>query len=633
MVAKPKPNGTLAVVVSIVVCLTLMASLGALPGLAAVPPFVEIPEVAPLNPDFLDFIQNRPAEFYGYIPPPVDLRHLKDIPVRKSALEAEATLEEPLSVPATFDWRTTGKVTPVKNQDPCGTCWIFGTLAAVESKVLIGESTAFNFSEQNVACCTDPSWVYLDNNRCMGGGNSFKATDTLSKKGTRLEACDPYNPVTINTTACNDTCTTIKRVTGYRLVPLTTADIKNAVSTEGPVSIAFRWDSGHYDSGTNIYYWKNCLFAPNHLVCIVGWNDTIPHTAGGGAGAWIVKNSWGDSWGGTCGYGSENGYFYLCYDSSNMQEAARYEYKDYSASEKIYYWDEAGWVANAGYEVIDYAWMANVFTMTASGMLTHADFWTVSNNAGYEIKVYQDGNPGNGLTNNLTSQSGTCQEAGYYSIPLTSPVSVSAGQPYTIAVKMTTTGYNYSIPIEAEWTTLPPPTTWCLPVIQEEVSYMSPDGTSWTDIGAAREWNACLRARVSEGLVSVVVTPSSIAYGTVALGTSQDTITLGQNLTVTNNGDVTADFSIKSSDATRDGGTNWALGATAGNNTFTHAFSTNTGGSWSLMGLADNYYALTSGIAPNATQTFDLQIGMPTSTTDYWEHTIIITVLAVAAEE
>jgi C1A family cysteine protease len=622
MIAKPKPKRVLPVVVSIVASLVLLVSFGSLPGLAAAPPSPEIPQVAPLNPDFLEFIQTRPAQFYGYMPPPVDLRHLKDIPVHKLAAEAQLTL------PATFDWRASGNVTSVKDQSTCGTCWIFGTLAALESKVLIGESTAFNFSEQNVACCTDHSWVYLTrppDYRCDGGGWSWLAADTLSKKGTRLGACDPYNTATIDTETCNDTCTTVKYVTGYRLLALTTADIKDAVYTHGPVSVAMRMEypSSYYNSTTNVYNYTGSS-TPNHVVCIVGWNDAITYP--GGSGAWIVKNSWGTDWGGTCGYGSEKGYFYLCYGSGNVEEAARYEYKDYSASEKIYYWDEAGWVADAGYGTIDYAWMANVFNMTASGTLTHVDFWTTANNASYEIKAYQDSNPANGLPSPLYSQTGSCEEAGYYSVELSAPVSLSIGQAYTISVKMTTGGYNYPIPIELRL-----PTTGkavCDPPIQTGVSYMSPDGTSWEDIGAVYNWNASLRVRVSEGLVSVTVTPSTIAYGTVALGTSKNT-TLGQHLTVTNNGTVTENFSIKSSNATRVGGTTWALGATAGNNTFTHAFSTTGGSNWTA--LMTGYQLLASGMAPNATQVFDLQITMPTSTTDYWEHTIIITILAVAA--
>ena len=194
----------------------------------------------------------------------MDLSHLRDIPARDVL-----TLAQP---PGDFDWRDTGKVTPVRDQNPCGTCWIFGTLAAIESRVLIVEGIEYDFSEQNVACCMDPLWVYLIGDRCDAGGDSFLATDVLTKRGTRLEPCDPYNTSTINTEACDDTCASIKRITGYRLVADSadqTAEVKDAIYNYGPVSMSYYHDDAM--SPGNVYYWPDCPEDPNHLVSIVGW--------------------------------------------------------------------------------------------------------------------------------------------------------------------------------------------------------------------------------------------------------------------------------------------------------------------------------------------------------------------------
>ena len=130
------------------------------------------------------------------------------------------------------------------------------------------------------------------------------AADTLTKKGTRLESCQPYNTNTINTEACNDSCQTIKRVTGLRMIaneatsPATTEPIKNAIYNHGPLAMSYRHDNAHLYPG-NIYYWPDCPQGAGvgHLVCIVGWDDTIAWPGGGGSGAWIVKNSWGTDFG------------------------------------------------------------------------------------------------------------------------------------------------------------------------------------------------------------------------------------------------------------------------------------------------------------------------------------------------
>ena len=126
--------------------------------------------------------------------------------------------------------------------------------------------------------------------------------------------------------------------------------------------------------------------------------------------------------------------------------------------------------------------------------------------------------------------------------------------------------------------------------------------------------------------VSVTVTPSTVAYGIVALGTSN---TASQQLTVTNNSGVTTEnFSIKSSDATRGSGTTWELvTGTPSNSEFKHESSLN-GTDWTPMPANNDYITLATDIAPGNSVTVYLRISMPGSTIDYLEHTITITILA-----
>ena len=132
---------------------------------------------------------------------------------------------------------------------------------------------------------------------------------------------------------------------------------------------------------------------------------------------------------------------------------------------------------------------------------------------------------------------------------------------------------------------------------------------------------------VSAYLVSVNVTDGGVAYGALEVGTSSSTLDLTDTQTATNDGTVAEDFSIKSSDATRGGGTTWTLvTGTPGNNEFKHEFSTT--GSFPGTAMTTSYTSLATSIAISGHQDFDLKITMPGSTNDYLEHTITVTVLA-----
>jgi C1A family cysteine protease len=465
-------------------------------------------QVSPLNPEFVQSRQGPAEPCYGYIAPPVDLSRLDAISV-EGVLKAGA-------LPNSFDWRSQGKVTPVKSQGPCGTCWIFGTTSVLESAVLIGDNTAYSFSEQSVALCVDRSWVYLyddPDEPCgisHGGGWSWLAAEVFIKKGVVLESCDPYDSSGLQCDgACLcDNCTPVEVVDGYRLVTNDQSQtdlIKEAVYDQGPLTMAYYHNGAHLYTDATYGAVYDCAPSPaaNHMVSVVGWDDNVPHFETPGTGAWLVKNSWGTGFG-------DSGYLWLAYNSSDIQEIAYLEYKDYDPNEKLYYWDEAGFVGDGGYGDPS-AWMASIFTSTQDGCLTHVDFWTTSNNAQYDIYVYLDGDISNGLQNQVASQSGACQELGYYSVPLASPVSLTSGQVFTIAVKMTTPGYDNPLPVEEAIGGV------VEPEIQDEVSYARYGDTDvWEDL-ATYGCNACLRARVtSEASAAGMViepTPKEVGVG------------------------------------------------------------------------------------------------------------------------
>lgn len=120
--------------------------------------------------------------------------------------------EEPVQLPARFDLREQGVVTPVKQQNPFGTCWSFGETAAAETSILssLGETYAslpLDFSEKHLAwfavhpvtAAEDPSQagegLYpLDPDQPYNtGGYSIYATSLYASGcGPTLESLFPY---------------------------------------------------------------------------------------------------------------------------------------------------------------------------------------------------------------------------------------------------------------------------------------------------------------------------------------------------------------------------------------------------------------------------------------------------------
>lgn len=149
---------------------------------------------------------------------------------------------------------------------------------------------------------------------------------------------------------------------------------------------------------------------------------------------------------------------------------------------------------------------------------------------------------------------------------------------------------------------------------------------------------ATVAATVTPQNISVSVNDGSVAYGTLDLSSTQNTTSSGvdDSQTATNDGNVAEDFNITSTNAT--GGTAWTLAGTIGANQFKHSFCTTGTGSpdpcdtsptWTAITTAGSYQALGSNITVSGTKKFDLKLDTPSSTSDYTQKSITVTVQAV----
>ena len=190
---------------------------------------------------------------------------------------------EYLSVPDSVDWRDKNAVTPVKNQGQCGSCWSFSATGAMEGAWAIQTNELLNLSEQLLMDCS----ISYGNFAC-NGGEMESAFEFAIDNGMCTEDEEPY----IGKREKCDYCDTIAYFTDcVSVTPNNELHLKEAVS-KGPVSVAIQADTKtfqFYSSG--IISGDACGTQLDHGVLVVGYGEED------GEKYWLVKNSWGTSWG------------------------------------------------------------------------------------------------------------------------------------------------------------------------------------------------------------------------------------------------------------------------------------------------------------------------------------------------
>jgi len=242
----------------------------------------------------------------------LELNHLADLTVEEfkghyngykaNGLDAKAPVDEAtweynnVEAADSVDWRTKGAVTPVKNQGQCGSCWAFSTTGSIEGVNAIKTGKLVSVSEQELVDCSKNG-----NMGCNGGLMDYAFKWVIDNGGLDTESDYTYK-------AADAQCDAEKEkkdaasITGFQDVPKNSEDALAKAVTMQPVSIAIEADQRSFQLyGGGVYDATDCGTQLDHGVLVIGYGKVTKEEEEKNPSShkhfWIVKNSWGETWG------------------------------------------------------------------------------------------------------------------------------------------------------------------------------------------------------------------------------------------------------------------------------------------------------------------------------------------------
>ena len=361
------------------------------------------------------------------------------------------------ALPSRYDSRDNDIVTSVKNQNPTSLCWAFSLASNMETALLSKGLGSWDLSEEHLAYfwsnrVNDPlgntqndKIIRLKGNY-HGTGNGLVASfflSTWSGMSTESKVSFPQggNLTTYDSSLAYSTDAYMEDAVFSKY---SIDRMKQLVMEYGSVSAMIYLDPSKdlsktcYNAATAASSYPSSGTV-NHAVTIVGWDDDYSQTNFTSAsavennGAWIVKNSYGDSWG-------KNGYFYLSYEDNSISNLVANTATTTPEYPNNYFYDgvTTGTVRYPGTESGSSYYISNIFKTTAGngndeelGEIVTASY---QDNTQYQIQIYTN------LTDPADPTSGTpaysepqyyCQPyAGIKTIKLTTPVKIPSNTLY-----------------------------------------------------------------------------------------------------------------------------------------------------------------------------------------------------------
>jgi len=498
---------------------------------------------APLNPLFVEWQKKIEGtrtsgngstgslgsdKFQGYAPSPVNWSHLEN-----EVYSVVKTTNRLATNPVSYDLRP--EMPAVRDQDPFGTCWTFSAMAAAESnliheKVILTKDSAdlsewylayygYNDESNELPAFTYPSSLEYYN----AGGDDWRSAAILTRGTGFLEGSSAAYPASAAAAYAPDVQARKYKLNnvlylgnlGEREVRLKDARIntvKEAIMEYGAVSIGIYQGSDelYLNPTTKAYYIGTTENSPNHAVTIVGWDDDYATSNFNASprptenGAWIVRNSWGSSWG-------ASGHYYVSYQEGSLNDGVVYDTVAAPDKEKIYQYDPLGLCRFVTYESADPVWFANIFTASRNEKINSVSFYTSHANSTCTVKIYKDcgSDPTGGAL--AAQKSVTVAAPGYNTVELDEEIDVLKNRKFSVVVSValpepTSSSRNNAGGSASRTTVLSSP---AIPVeypitdYSEKAdasagqSFISSDGIEWKDLTEESGYgnaNVCIKA-------------------------------------------------------------------------------------------------------------------------------------------
>ncbi|SNU05150.1 Leucine rich repeat-containing protein [Lachnospiraceae bacterium] len=231
-------------------------------------------------------------------------------------------------------------------------------------------------------------------------------------------------------------------------------EIKQKIIENGAGQSSYTQNEGSFDYSTFAYYTApevDTEPSGGHAIAIVGWDDNYSvdnfRYAPEKKGAWLIKNSWGTTWG-------LDGYFWMSYYEPTLEDIYFYDLEETGSYDNIYQYD-----GTLLYNVIPgnvgIKTTANIFTAQKNETINAVSFFTVEDDTTSNIFIYKNENPMESPSDGklVFSDTNYAKHMGYtkYDIPAEKTIKLKKGDSFSVVIEQSVAGNPSAIFIDEDY--------------------------------------------------------------------------------------------------------------------------------------------------------------------------------------